>query len=395
MEKTEKEGCECDESENAETESSDYATYSTDMASSEQLSDLALMRRSGLTVEQIFAQEIYEWRKAQGANMPFNITVETQSGGGYAFDNANESETISAATNQPSLRPTKRRKYSLHAAKSTKSSKIMPNEVEAEGDGNAGKSKVRFARSDSLGYYEPGEKPSKTLNLRKEKSMSPTGSKEESERDEDAKYQRRMSTIGPIIRDIIRLMVVFFGSFFITYLPWLYVPLDVKPDHYKFNITRHNICFWLGSMGMLDDDNPCPYRAYLHITEAGKDCIRWSDVWENKTLVELIRKEAKKGEPNPKTNKAFFSTQAFEFMEKFKAKWPKDYTAPFCRRLGNKPSLIYPHCFVYEDESAKENHQLPVLQNCWVVPCSQATSNDCYKMYWRNKQAKKQNSKSP
>ena len=40
-------------------------------------------------------------------------------------------------------------------------------------------------------------------------------------------------------------------------------------------------------------------------------------------MVELIRKEAKKGEPNPKTNKAFFSTQAFEFMEKFKAKWPK------------------------------------------------------------------------
>merc|ERR1719228_419867 len=233
------------------------------------------------------------------------------------------------------------------------------------------------------------------MNLRKSQTPSPTGSKdEESEKDPEACHEKRVLAAGPIIRDVLRLTFVATLSAAICYLPWIFIEQDQKPSAIKFeNLTRHNICFWLGSTGILDDDNPCPFRPYLHISNKGHDCIYWNDVHENASLVAQIRKrayEVGKDNGKGKMTEEWKAMIALDHLEEFKNKWPVDYKAPFCRRLLKVSPLLFPHCYAYPKEK-KQKGLPPVLVSCWGVPCTQKVANDCYKMLWerRNKKSGK------
>jgi len=212
---------------------------------------------------------------------------------------------------------------------------------------------------------------------------------------EEQIHRKRMRKNLDIAADLCKLLVLFCVSFLVTVCPIWFLEMDHPPPKIQFNITEYNICFWTGSLGFLDELNPCPYRGYLSSDQAGNECLPWKDAIDGGNglpgvgldgihyySVELDPKTKK-----PKRDFSHVKESLRQFRQNFwdskQTERSQDYVHRFCRRLGNT-TRNYPVCLRSGPEE-EEAHKEIYISRCWLIPCSIRVASKCYTEQTENK----------
>ena len=343
--------------------------------------DDSLDRRPNMTVEEIFARGVEEWKKAReevknrrkaAGKVPQQGIFLPKALRGPLYDPHYDAKFDKEV--EEILMPKRKSLFNVPKTSST-DKRVSDNE---------------FAQEES--FSMPGLKELMEEKKRRRKGKSTTASATETRdatvNDADAAHKKKLKRYCGYFADTIRVLVVLIGSFVLTGLPWWLEDDPVGPREYKFNLTQRNICYWVGSSSILDPLNPCPYRGYISINRKAHNCLTWKEVVENKEWMDALNAEKKKQA----------GVLPREFLDKVKQMAPlndgEDYDSPFCRRLGGIPpsgmggyvddNTNAPKCFVRKSEDGYDI-DIPRISNCWVVPCTITISNECYKQYWTNK----------
>jgi len=335
------------------------------------------MLKPNLTVEEIFAHGLEEWKRARdevkrrrlaaGKVPPKGIPRPGGSLHDPKYDADFDKEVVEL------LEPNRHKLFNIVR-------KSSAEQISAEGKG-----KGKEEASSSLPNFE--EVLRKQLHqlqhqeVREKRSASISETREVTEDDRDAIHKQKVAKWSGYVMDALRVVIVLIIAFLLTGLPWFLEEESIEPEVFNFNLTEGNICFWVGSTSILDELNPCPYRGYVSMDRDANNCWKWSEVMANEDWVRSLK-------ATNELQAGVLPRDYLKWVEELKPRFGgQDFNAPFCRRLakGNTDGVEnFPKCFVKMDNEGNEL-EVPRISNCWVVGCTLKVSNDCYKKYWMAK----------
>merc|ERR1719228_2822650 len=188
---------------------------------------------------------------------------------------------------------------------------------------------------------------------------------------EEQIHRKRMRRNFDIAADLCKLLALFCVSFLLTVSPIWFLEMDNPPPEIQFNITEDNICFWAGSLGFLDERNPCPYRGYLSSDQNGKECLPWKDAIDGGNgLPGVGIEDIHYQSDDPKTKKrddfGYLKDSLRQFRQNFydskQTERSQDYRHRFCRRLGTV-TTNFPVCLTFGPDDEKEIY----VSRCWLI----------------------------
>jgi len=203
---------------------------------------------------------------------------------------------------------------------------------------------------------------------------------------EEQIHRRKVQHNFDIAADVLKLLVFFTIAFGLTLLPLAFLEISNPPNEVKLNLTEKNICYWSGSKGLLSEQNPCPYRGYISNDKFGNECLRWKDAIEGGNGLKGVGID----------NINFKKKRDFNFIKDHLRRWQKmyheretlsperkelisDYEHRFCRRVGDDPQTNLAVCLTLGDQG-EERMDVIVVSQCWIVPCSIKVASKCYQL---------------
>jgi len=211
-------------------------------------------------------------------------------------------------------------------------------------------------------------------------------------------HRRKVQYHLDIAADVFKLFVCFCLALALGAFPLVFLETDNLPEEIRFNISEANVCYWAGSKGFLNPINPCPYRGYISNDRESNECLRWKDAIDGGNGLPGV------GVDEIRYSKDFQSYREYlrhwrELYYKRDTLTPErreivsDYEHRFCRRLGDRPSGNHAVCLTLGEKGRQAKDEI-FVKKCWIVPCSIRIASKCYQMQVQAENAKARPEKS-